>query len=145
MSNTQITLQRVVSDNTSTAGVLVYKSLPICLTMERGDLDSNVKNSRIPAGKYEVEYLMKSPSGKFTNCYYIPYVPGRSNIMFHTGDVYLDTHGGIIPVLTWKHLRHNATKVLAGLRSPAAMKLIHEITGKRLFTLTIIDPQETKS
>lgn len=89
----QFELIRVSMLESGTFGVLLDEELPFCLTIERPWLMNERNISCIPAGDY-VCRRVNSP--KFGNTFEVTDVPGRSEILFHKGNVVDDTHGCIV-------------------------------------------------
>lgn len=88
-----IYLNRVVYDLFCTRGVLVDGKRPLCHTLELPWLDNAQNISCIPEGVYDV---VRSTSDRFGLCYRLPFVRGRSGILFHAGNSISDTRGCIL-------------------------------------------------
>ena len=86
-------LIRVGSSNRGTFGVLRHGQVPFVLTLERPWQDNERNVSCIPAGRYRCRKI-RSP--KFGNTYEICEVPGRTNVLFHSGNTIEDTQGCIL-------------------------------------------------
>lgn len=86
-------LIRVGSSNRGTFGVLRHGQVPFVLTLERPWADNAQNISCIPAGRYRCRRI-RSP--KFGNTYEICDVPGRTNVLFHSGNTIEDTQGCIL-------------------------------------------------
>ncbi len=86
-------LIRVAQNQVATYGVLVHGTTPFAVTLERPWRDNRRGESCIPAGVYECARV-KSP--RFGNTFEITLVPGRSEILFHKGNIDDDTHGCIL-------------------------------------------------
>lgn len=57
----------------------------------------NMRNtSCIPSGIYDYEFLPRSASGKYRNCYHIKNVIGRDGILIHNGNLPEHTKGCIL-------------------------------------------------
>ncbi len=52
--------------------------------------------SCIPKGDYSYSFMSRSASGKYKNCYHIKDVPGRSEILIHTGNTPDHTLGCVL-------------------------------------------------
>ena len=76
-----IHIRRVVSNDNYTAGVVIVKETPVCVSIELPWHDNQVCISCIPAGEYKLMLKHKSP--KFGACFSIIEVPGRSDILGH--------------------------------------------------------------
>jgi hypothetical protein len=79
-----------------TLGLLVTGA-GIFYTMEPPWKDNKRNESCIPPGEYEFSFMPKSSSGRYRNCYHIKGVPGRSEILIHTGNTSANTKGCILP------------------------------------------------
>jgi hypothetical protein len=66
-------------------------------TMEPPWKDNKRNISCIPPGEYDFVFMPKSSSGRYRNCYHILNVPGRSEILIHTGNTVANTRGCILP------------------------------------------------
>lgn len=76
-----------------TFGVLLDGDVPFGLTVERPWLNNQKGVSCIPDGIYQ---CMRVDSPKFGNTFEVMDVPGRSEILFHKGNIVDDTHGCIV-------------------------------------------------
>lgn len=65
-------------------------------TLEPRWKDNQRNISCIPPGEYEVEFMPRSWSGKYRNCFHVKDVPGRSQILIHAGNVPDHTRGCIL-------------------------------------------------
>ncbi len=111
--------------------------------MELPDRGNAPRLSRVVAGRYWVEYLASSASGRWRDVYWVQDVPQRFGILFHAGNFAGDTTKGKqtdslgcpLPALRLGKLAGQ----LAGLASRQALSRIHAITGRRGFWLEIRD------
>jgi len=76
-----------------TFGVLLDGDVPFALTVERPWLNNQRGVSCIPDGIYQ---CMRVDSPKFGYTFEVMDVPGRSEILFHKGNILDDTHGCIV-------------------------------------------------
>jgi hypothetical protein len=77
-----------------TFGVLLNDdNIPFALTLERIWADNEVGKSCIPWGNY---ICARVQSPKFGNTFQVLDVPGRSEILFHKGNLSEDSHGCIL-------------------------------------------------
>ncbi len=76
-----------------TFGVLLYNGVPFCVTLERPWKNNQKNISCIPVGTY---LCTRIKSAKFGKTFLVTEVPGRSEILFHKGNIDDDTHGCII-------------------------------------------------
>lgn len=90
---TRFKLTRVAHTEEGTFGVLLEEGTPFCLSIERPWLDNQKNISCIPTGMY-ICRRVKSP--KFGITFEVCDVKGRSNILFHKGNIIDDTHGCIV-------------------------------------------------
>ena len=86
-------LIRVASNQTAVYGVLLQGDIPFAVTVERPWLDNRKGESCIPAGDYECRRVS---SPKFGNTFEVTAVPGRSEILFHKGNISDDSLGCIL-------------------------------------------------
>lgn len=86
-------LIRITEINDGTFGVLLDDKVPFALTIERRWLNNEKGISCIPVGSY---ICLRVTSPKFGNTFEVMAVPGRSEILFHQGNVDDDSHGCII-------------------------------------------------
>ncbi len=86
-------LKRVASNSDGTFGVLIDMGVAFALTIENPWLNNKRNVSCIPDGIYECKRV-ESP--RFGNTFEIKDVPGRTHILFHTGNTEDDTEGCII-------------------------------------------------
>ena len=91
--NKELWLYRFPSTAEGTFGVLLYMKIPFCVTLEREWLGNQTSISCIPDGEYVCERV-NSP--KFGNTFEVINVPNRSKILFHKGNLMMDSHGCII-------------------------------------------------
>ena len=86
-------LVRVASNSEATYGVLIQGTIPFAVTLERPWLNNKRGESCIPKGTYQC-VMVKSP--KFGPTFMVKDVPGRSEILFHKGNISDDSHGCIL-------------------------------------------------
>ena len=72
-----------------------------CVSLELPWLQNQRRVSCIPAGTYNV---IKHPSPKFGNSFWVLDVPGRSEILWHHGNFKDDTLGCILPGRNFKDM-----------------------------------------
>jgi hypothetical protein len=83
-----------VSHVIPTFGVLLLESgVPFAVTLERPWLSNMKGRSCIPPGRYVAK---RHVSPKFGETFWLQDVPGRSEILFHKGNLADDTHGCIL-------------------------------------------------
>lgn len=88
-----LTLQRIASRADGTFGVLLAAGRPFAVTLERPWRDNRRGESCIPPGNYT---CLRVNSPKFGLTWMVNNVPGRSEILFHAGNVFADSHGCIL-------------------------------------------------
>jgi len=86
-------LVRISMIRDGTFGVLLEENIPFALTVERPWLNNQKGISCIPGGSYSCRRV---DSPKFGNTFEVVDVPGRSEILFHKGNLSDDSHGCII-------------------------------------------------
>lgn len=86
-------LKRIASRDDGTFGVLLADGAPFAVTLERPWRDNRRGESCIPAGDY---LCTRVNSPKFGMTWMVRDVPGRSEILFHAGNIFHDSHGCIL-------------------------------------------------
>jgi len=89
-----VELLRVETGSSGTFGALKVDKQVTCWTLEPPFAGNAPNISCIPTGQYWCRYT-KSP--RFGLVFEVSNVPGRSNILFHTGNTTHDTSGCILP------------------------------------------------
>jgi len=90
----ELTLLRLNKSQTEpTQGVVFYNGIARWVTLELPWLDDRPAVSCIPEGVYELEHWS---SPKHPDAFEVKAVPGRADILIHTGNVPSDTKGCII-------------------------------------------------
>ncbi|MGL4296253.1 MAG: DUF5675 family protein [Aestuariivirga sp.] len=127
-------LLRVGSSRRGTFGVVRHGAVPFVLTLERPWLDNQAGVSCIPAGRYRCRRV-RSP--KFGITFEVCDVPGRSHILFHSGNTIEDTEGCILVGEefsgTW-----DAPMLVSSRRG--FLELFSYLEGIPEFDLNILDP-----
>ena len=85
-----------------TLGVLKINGKFLCFTLENPWLDNQRNISCIPTGKYTVTTYV---SKRYGLCFQVLNVPGRSGILFHSGNTSEHTKGCILPGIDVGHLK----------------------------------------
>ena len=88
-----LTLTRVAEGSSGTFGVLIDEGIPFALTLEPPWKNNEKNISCIPMGEYE---CADTNSVKFGYTFEVKDVPGRSHILFHTGNYTHNTKGCIL-------------------------------------------------
>ena len=130
----QLKLIRIAFIPDGTFGILFdYDNSIICLTLER-EWKNNEKNiSCIPRGEYVCQRI-ESPKFGFT--FEVLNVPGRSHILFHSGNIEDDTHGCII---TGKRIRMFKNKIAVLLSRIAFKRFMKILNPDDWFELEVRD------
>jgi hypothetical protein len=113
-----------------TFGVLKVNKEVVCVTLEPPDLLNRLGRSSIPAQQYICKQF-QSPRYGFT--YQIDNVPGRTYILFHSGNKVEDTEGCILLAQHFGKLQGDR----AVLNSGATFDRFLAVMGGRPFHLTI--------
>lgn len=137
-----IRLIRACADDEGTVGVVILPSGESIRMMELPWRDNARSISCIPPGRYRVDYMERSGSGKYRDVYHLQDVPDRAGILIHAGnwagnrDAGYRTHswGCLLPALKIGRLSGQR----AGLASRAALRKLHAATGRQSFTLEVI-------
>ena len=90
----RITLNRLYGSDDCTLGVLSCGEGLLCFTLENPWKDNTPSISCIPEGEYS---CAPHNGTKYHETWLVKDVPGRSAILFHSGNVESDTHGCILP------------------------------------------------
>jgi hypothetical protein len=132
MTTKEIELFRLSNRADGTPGVLLVNTAPICVTLERPWFNNQKGISCIPTGIY-ICSRVKSP--KFGDTFEVTFVTGRSEILFHSGNIDDDSHGCIL-------LGESFNKWTTGQVSIASSKIafaefMQELVEQNTFRLTI--------
>lgn len=94
-----------------TFGYLRINKEVFCVTLEPPDLLNETGRSSIPAQQYTCKRIL-SPT--FGETFEVLFVPGRTGILFHAGNVAADTKGCIILAQHWGKLRGDRAVLNSG-------------------------------
>lgn len=86
-------LIRLEESEQGTIGVLLIDAEVFCFTLEPSDLLNAINRSSIPAQQY---LCRRVNSPRFGRTFEVSFVPGRSEILFHPGNIATDTEGCIL-------------------------------------------------
>lgn len=136
--NTVVLLREYRMD--CTVGHVVLPSGRQINSLERPWLSNRRNISCIPEGVYDCAWLERSGSGRYQRCWHVLDVPGRSGILWHTGNVMLDTNGCIMPGMTFGRL-NVMTAVLSSL---VAMNIMRSELENQDFKLIIAELPRAK-
>jgi hypothetical protein len=89
-----VILKRIAYTEYGVFGVLVHNGIPFTLTVERPWLDNKQDVSCIPEGLYT---CVRHHSERHPDTFRVQNVPGRTGILFHTGN-HMDHSAGCIIV-----------------------------------------------
>ena len=131
----ELTLVRYVETKYCSIGKLYGPQGFICYILEPPWLDNRSNVSCIPCGCYIVNYLKRSASGKYKDCYHITGVKDRVGILIHKGNLHTHTLGCNLPGLR----RGKLKGVQAVLASAGALRRLHSVTGRQRFKLYVRD------
>lgn len=118
-----VKLLRISSTKTETTGVLLLDDKPLFTTLELPYLDNKQSISCIPEGEYT---CVPWRSNRFGNVIKVLDVPGRFDILFHSGNSPKDTHGCI---LVGKHFRLNTRGLVEIGNSKIALNEMRVLLG----------------
>ena len=114
-----------------TFGILKINKSVFCVTLEPSDRE-NVKNtSSIPAQQY---ICCKHLSPKYGKTFKVMEVPGRSNVLFHSGNLAKHTRGCILLAQYFGKLKGNRAVLNSGNTFDQFMGIMKDIS---FFNLTI--------
>ena len=125
-------LLRLTKDSdTPTYGVLINEGIPFALTLERPWLENLPNVSCIPAGTYRA---IRHVSPKFGETFWLQDVPGRSEILFHKGNIDDHSQGCILVGEAFNHVLGEA-----GITSSAEgfKEFMQVLEGRNEFQLEI--------
>lgn len=86
-------IKRISMSDIGTFGVFLYGTTPLCLTLELPWKENQRNVSCIPDGQYTVSRYTSPRHGA---CLKLFGVPGRSDILIHSGNTIKDTEGCIL-------------------------------------------------
>lgn len=86
-------IKRIAMIEDGTFGIIFDEKIPFALTLERKWENNQKSISCIPKGEYT---CIRVISSKFGDTFEVMNVPNRSNILFHRGNLDMDSHGCIL-------------------------------------------------
>lgn len=104
-----------------TFGVLKIQKEVFCVTLEPADLLNAPNVSSIPSQQYLIE---RHVSPRFGETFRVMNVPGRSDVLFHAGNVSGNTEGCIILGQYFGKLREDRAVLNSGATFKAFMKIL---------------------
>ena len=126
-------LIRITEINDGTFGVFLDDRIPFAVTVERPWLNNQRLISCIPVGSYTC-FRVNSP--KFGNTFEVIAVAGRTEILFHKGNVDDDSHGCIIIGEQFESL---GGKIAVIASEKGFGEFLDRTAGLTSFTLNIFD------
>lgn len=110
-----------------TLGTVILPSGKIIKSIERPWLDNRANVSCYPEGQYVAKWLARSGSGRYKRVWHIQDVPGRSGILWHTGNLVRHSKGCTLP-----GLKHGALGGLPAVLSsgPGLNSMRRELEGQ---------------
>lgn len=127
----QVDMIRVELGEQGVFGVLRIGGHVECLTLEPPEADNEPNRSCIPAGVYRCR---RRESRRFGSTWEVLDVPGRSDILFHTGNLATDSRGCVLVGERFGRL-HGRRAVLGSRR--AMDRLRHALAQAQEFDLRI--------
>lgn len=97
----ELTLKRVSLTDDGVIGVLLSGVYPICLTLEEEWKDNAKGISCIPAGSYVCKRVVTPKHGE---TFEVTGVPGRTAILFHSGNTEADTEGCVLTGMEYSYI-----------------------------------------
>lgn len=132
----KITLKRLEYTPGGTLGrVTDQDGRHICFTVERPWRDNARNVSCIPPGLYDLRW---EDSPKFGHRLHVVDVPGRTHILFHSGNRIEDSRGCILPCTDLGYAQNGM--VFGKLSRDAVTVLEDELKGFRHMKLEIVEP-----
>lgn len=125
---------------TGTEGQWIFNNIKICDTLELHEENNKPKESHIPEGEYLCK-IVQSP--KFGKVYQVCNVPGRGNILIHSGNLAGDTDQHLKSDVLGCILLGNGYGLVGSqrgiLNSRRTLKLFMDSMGGLSFKLKIIN------
>ena len=130
----KVDIIRIHSSKVGTFGVLNVEGMPIAVTGEQ-DWEDNLRNvSCIPVGQY---LCKRVNSPKFGNTFEVLEVPGRSHILFHSGNLPLEDSKGCILVAEQFEPLNDKPAVLSSRKGYG--EFMGKLKGINTFVLNIVE------
>ena len=106
-----IELIRLEESQHGTFGALKFQKEVFCCTLEPPDYENEKDKSSIPVQQYWCHRIV---SPRFGETFEVKDVPGRTNVLFHTGNISAHTKGCIILGRQWGMLGKNRAVLNSG-------------------------------
>ena len=126
-----VRLVRLEESSQGTFGVLTICSQVFCVTLEPSDWLNERNISSIPAQQYQ---CIKIRSPQFGETFEIVDVPGRSDILFHAGNIIANTEGCVILAQYFGKLYDDRAVRNSGATFKEFMEIMKDVS---MFHLTI--------
>lgn len=120
-------------DSFGTFGILRINKSVFCVTLEPTDRENRPNMSSIPMQQY-ICFKHKSP--KYGETFQVRKVPGRSNILFHSGNIAKHTKGCILLAQYWDKLKGQRAVLNSGKTFQNFMHIMKDV---KFFHLTIFE------
>lgn len=132
---------RVESGRDGTFGVLLLDGMVFCVTLELPWRGNAQGVSSIPAGRYLCQrtaspLVARITDGKWDETFEVSGVPGRSRILFHSGNTVVDSRGCILVASSYGKLRENRGILNSGATFDLFMTALRNVNA---FGLTVRD------
>jgi hypothetical protein len=134
----QVRIERYDSDPERIFGRVFWDGKPQLISYELPWLDNARNVSAIPEGRYICTRHVTARYPESRRAYVLADVPGRSGILFHSGNTARDTDGCILLGLASGKLHVDGKMRDAVLSSRDAMERFHEFINNRRFELEIV-------
>lgn len=131
MGRKVVELIRLEESDQGTFGVLKIDKEMFCLTLEQDDEENMVNESSIPAQQY---ICSRVDSPKYGDTFEVTNVPGRSHVLFHSGNFIEHTKGCILLGSGVSSINGKRAVTESG---KAFYKFMEEMKGEESFHLTI--------
>lgn len=126
-----VEIVRLEESDQGTFGVLKIDKEVFCLTLEQDDEENKANESSIPAQQY---ICKRVDSPKYGDTFEVCKVPGRSHILFHSGNFISDTKGCILLGQEFGKLGEKRGVLNSG---KAFCRFMEEMKAEEIFHLTI--------
>lgn len=129
----KVRIIRIEESDQGTVGVMLMGDVAFCCTLEPPDRGNQKNISCIPVGHYSA---IRNQSPKYGDTFMISGVPGRSHVLFHSGNVVKHTKGCVLLGQYFGKLRGNRAVLNSG---KTFKKFLNILSGKGSFDLEIVE------
>ena len=126
-----IEIVRLEESQYGTFGALKFQKKVFCVTLEPPDFENEKDKSSIPAQQY---WCHRVVSPKYSETFEVKNVPGRTNVLFHAGNISGHTKGCILLGRYWGSLGKNRAVLNSGA---TFTRFMSSLDGHPGFHLTI--------